>query len=480
MSRIFETNAPSLDAKGTWGDKILKRNAFGQLLADAPVVNGVSILSARPDALMRSYCDALRAAITSLAKEENDIEAAIGSEARTDLLLRKSRYFEGRRHNLTLIEKYCEPMSALLDGCAERAAYTADWIASHHTGWNPEEMIPYFYQDWGGTPDFDEVRALLCGALERFSPDLLSVAVLGAGACGVVRSCAEIFDLTFGVDLAVPTLLLANGMLTGDSPTVYLEGGGWRSVELVPQPPAPNSIRLIAADVNSLPFVDGAMSAIVTQYLMDLMSDPLVTAREIRRVLKPGGVWINFSLPMKLPDEPLCFGQPALSELKGMLEPLGYEQVLAENRPFSLLNMRGLSPEADWAQQIVHYVVMRANEICDGKKGPAAPFGAYPSGDDWWRAVPRRMQARAVEIRRCRVFEVKGEENRTDIGTQGRFLSLPEEMANVFDALFSNVDGQRTNRQILEKMICDSIPITEEDYKSLIDILTKQHNVLSL
>lgn len=66
---------------------------------------------------------------------------------------------------------------------------------------------------------------------------------------------------------------------------------------------APENCRLILADAQKIPLDDNSVDAVTTAYGIRNIEDPAKCAREVLRVLKPGGTW--GILELTLPSSPL-------------------------------------------------------------------------------------------------------------------------------------------------------------------------------
>ncbi len=97
----------------------------------------------------------------------------------------------------------------------------------------------------------------------------------------------------------------------------------------------------IVADAHWLPFRDHTLSAVVSANVFEYLRDPFQTAREVKRVLQPGGtVYINvaFILPLSTPDyhDRFRFTRRGLLSLFGDLDIL---DIGASSGPVMALSM---------------------------------------------------------------------------------------------------------------------------------------------
>lgn len=431
-----------------------------------PIIAGIPVLALRPAALVAAHHQSLVEARAGLVHQRARAAALTGGLAE-----RAERRLHGLEQNHALLARYLAPVAEYLRSAGEPALEFIDRFAVEEGGASGGAMLPYFYQDWGGTAEFSSVQSLITGALARHGGD--TAAILGAGACGVAHACARSRRVTYAVDLSIPTLLIARGVLGGDALTVHLEAAGWQPVALTPPVPANGELHLVAADVSALPFADGSLSAVVTQYLMDIVGDPLGVAAEIRRVLAPGGVWINFSIPFKVPGEPPELGAPGLDELPGILGPCGFAIVERERRRFTLINVDALDDAVARRQHEVHFFVARA--------AGAAPVPAArgPSDAAWWQRVPRVAPGHDVQIIRRQVFEATGRSERVEVGSAQLGFPAAPDVLFFIEALFSQLDG-RSTRALYDALAAAGIPFEERAFYELVRMLAERHGVLRL
>jgi SAM-dependent methyltransferase len=353
----------SMEGLGTCLDDLVCVRCGGALVAhDAtlecarctgtyPVLGGIPLLLHRPAAALAVCRLSITADRASAEAIEHQSRAALRRRPSALLRQRVERWRRGTLANLDLVQAHAGPLTPQPGSDPDEDLGILDWVACQASGWSIHRLLPYFHQDWCGTPQFEEVRSLVVDAWRRHGNGAGGIAVLGAGACGLVHALAKEAGPVYGVDLCLPALLLARTLLSGNALDVALEGAEWRSVHVPPPPPAAHRMALLQANVNALPFANGALSVVVTQYLMDLVSSPLWLCAELQRVLRPGGLWINFSNPFSVPGEPIELDRPGLAEVRELLATSGFEVLEAERREFALNDLCGVLPERHSARR---------------------------------------------------------------------------------------------------------------------------------
>lgn len=152
--------------------------------------------------------------------------------------------------------------------------------------------------------------------------------VLGCGAGRMADELAKSSPNVVGVDLSLP-LLVAARLMEEHPMTVYAphETNVRSASEIYPalelRRPAVGA-RLVAADALRLPFFDGSISALVSDYFTDVVP-PTRLLKEARRVLEPGGIFVHFG-PLGysiLHDAAEMF---SVEELRVLLRDVGFEQ----------------------------------------------------------------------------------------------------------------------------------------------------------
>jgi ubiquinone/menaquinone biosynthesis methyltransferase len=131
-------------------------------------------------------------------------------------------------------------------------------------------------------PTYDSVNHVMSAGIDRRWRTRTVAQLAGGGAGPVLDLCAGTMDLTALVAAARPddrivALDFSPGMLD-------------RGRAKVPR------AETVVGDATALPFADGEFAAVVCGFGMRNLSDPRAGAREVRRVLQPGGVFVTLEL----------------------------------------------------------------------------------------------------------------------------------------------------------------------------------------
>jgi SAM-dependent methyltransferase len=451
-----------------------------------PMVSGIPVLTHRPRALLSAYTQALRRSASRIRELESaETDNPDSNSSQNPYRGRVQGALAGMRSNLSLLQTYMKPAEAHLEGESMTLGF-ADAISSWGAGWSADGMLPYFYIDWGNTDAFSRVQSFLLASLREHSADSEAIAVLGAGACGLVNALAKHFDYAYGIDLSLSVLLVANGVLRGDPIVVHFKDVGWRAAELRNRQPPHTNIRLAVADVVSLPFEGSSLSAVVTQYLMDIVGNPLRVANEIHRVLKPGGVWLNYSLPLHQPAEPPEFGLFTLDELPAFLKSADLQLVKAHHDNFVVTDFRRFDQSAPvWTHNVHFFIAQR----------PAAPSASGTvldhnstlgeSDDTWWDTVPRFFNGNTAQIIHATSYRA-GLRNHSpelsfglDVFPLNRF-PIAEDHANFLMLVLDLIDGKRTFGQIRDQLTPNGFQMTDSDLRELFYYLSDRHGIVRI
>jgi len=379
--------------------------------------------------------------------------------------------------SIALMETIMQPVSDHVRSGAMEPFAPIDWLLGHEIGYKYWEALPNFYQDWARIPEFEFAESLIVDGLLRHRPDAGTVAVLGAGACGIVNASAVHFGCTYGMDLSIPSLLLAQPLLGGKAIEVHFKQADWQPIHLAPGISNTGEIRLFAADVSRLPFAESSLSAVVTQYLMDLLDNPLQVAAEIRRVLKPSGIWVNFSVPFDIPGEPTSIVPPGIAEVKTLLEPIGLEFIEGSSERFRVWNFDRIYPGGERIEHEVHFFCFRRTTRTPASQSSARTW-RNPIHHEWWRQIPHLAPGKEIQIIHRQMLTSNSTTDATELKI-GRTAVPPESMALV-EELFRQIDGRRTLSHIWKELTSRAIEISEVQYCELIQHLTNERQVLHL
>ena len=131
-------------------------------------------------------------------------------------------------------------------------------------------------------PTYDTLNRLMSAGVDRRWRARTIAELRDAPRGPVLDLCAGTLDLTAMLVRACP----GDRVVAVDFSPAMLEAG---------RPKAP-SVETVVADATALPFADGEFSAVVCGFGMRNLSDPAAGAREVRRVLRAGGVFVTLEL----------------------------------------------------------------------------------------------------------------------------------------------------------------------------------------
>lgn len=442
-----------------------------------PVIDGIPVLLHRPRAGLRGNEAALEQSRADARETERRLQWALADHPSAGLARRIERWRLGTAANLELMQSYTAPISAYLNGSPEGEAHgLLDFASSRDVGWTPNALLPYFHQDWCDGTGFEAVRGLVSTALARHSAAPQKVAVLGAGACGLAHALSSRCERVYGVDLCLPALLMAQALMRGGRLTVSLEKAGWRAVDIHgPRAPASN-VQLIQANVNALPFADASLSAVVTQYLLDLMGNPLALAAEIRRVLVPGGVWINFSNPFPMPAECEATGRPDLAEASELLDAAGFRVLDAQRQEFVLNDVHAVDPSAVRRRQEVHFFVTQKRvqhaTDDDGRRWMRDP--------GWWRCTVTNVPG--VDVKVLRELRLDPNDPGSDalLSIGGQTVPLPDEVATGVAGLFQLLGRGLSLEAVAGHLEEVGLPMSRAELRELVHYSSEHYGFVRL
>jgi SAM-dependent methyltransferase len=403
-----------------------------------PDVGGVRVLLADPFPALQAIRDEVLASFARSAAAS----VASGSDKHADAAMAA---------NQRLYEHVTKPALAVARGSAPPSALAATFAASGE-GWALTSLLRYFYADWGRPRD--EVRTLLCNDARQYARAGGVALVLGCGAGGLVHDLAIEHGFTCGLDASVPTLLLARELCEGAAFECHLEKAGWKRVTLQGDAAPKDRVQWVAANGLRLPFLDGSVDVVVTQYLLDLVPDPGRLIAEMNRVLRDGGVWIAFGPAPKT----LRTGE----DFAACVRTMGFEVLVAEARTWAHLDTQALDP---WSHHGVHgalHAVVR-------KVGTVAEQPAELAIRRYFAGEREALLARAPRWRPGVVPRVSRRLDRagwddTEVHAASLVLRPRDEpAASELVAMLREIDGTHRVGDVVGAMSARQPPVAERD-----------------
>lgn len=443
-----------------------------------PSIDGIPLFIPDAPASLQAYLAEMEEAkttLTGMADTLREHQRLCGAD---EFSGRIARMLGAIQENLDVLASPYRPIGEFLQDRPTQPDFLA-WSLIK-TGTNFLDLLPYFYQDWAQTPDFEKVDKKVCQSILEHCQNRQSVAVLGAGACGLLHSVAGHFDDAYGVDLSLPTLLAAKTFMAGEPLSFHLADANWQKITLAPPKPTSGNIHFLTANVNNLPFKDGSLSLVVTQYLLDIVSNPLGLAKEIRRILKPDGVWINFSKPFRVNTDPPILGARRLDELPALFNSLGFDVAVLEKNRFRYLNLEKISDETDTIDQLIHYFVLKIHDgqADDGQAANRKVSRFFLPNDGVWHDIPRLVKGRGLIFSDMKAFDGEGGCNEwSRISVMGHTFPIPGDFALLLETLFKAIDGHR-DLQAIFKIQEATIGLDKQAFLKLIYILNVPHYLI--
>lgn len=442
-----------------------------------PVVDNIPIMMPRARHVLGAYVPELRAPRARLDELTMGL-APFTREGGHELSERAERIIEGASQNANLMEAHCRPIIDYLNREEATDDFTA-WAALQR-GYRYSSLLAYFYQDWCGTRDFDAVRNLFEPAVRDYCTDRESLAVLGAGACGLLYVLSKYFHSSYGVDLSLSGLLMAKHLMEGEAVSISLEHAGWKTVALSPPEPSGGDIRFVVANVMSTPFQDASLSLVATQYLLDIVPNPMWFIEEIHRILKPEGLWINFSKPFRWLDDPVHMGPRTLKEIRPLLGRMHFDVRHTKMLRFKPFNVDDVYLGGDRFDHEVHFFVAHKavtntlQLLTDGRGRMRSDRTTA------WAQIPSVVRDREVAFLYKKCFSVGGVENTFELRIMNMSVPMKQDHVRLAEALFQCIDGKRTLREIWHILGDGGDDISEQDFLDLIRCLNIDHYLLDI
>lgn len=444
-----------------------------------PILNGVVLFIPKSTTSLQGYVKEMeeaKAELTGIADNLGNLQKQFETSEFSSRIIKTQKAVQT---NLNILQEPYLPIIKFVQNQPEHDDLLA-W-SMVKTGTTFLDMLPYFYQDWSGTSDFEKVKSRIYRSIMENATDRESVAVLGAGACGLLYSVADFFEISYGIDLSLPTLLAAKSFIGGKPLKFNLSDADWQKITLTPPKQSTKNIHYLATNVNNMPFKNGSLTLVITQYMLDIVSNPIGLAQEIRRVLKPEGLWINFSKPFRVAGDPSILGMRKLDELPALFNSLGFEVINLENERFNYLNLENVSREVDTVNQLVHFFTLRKSKSFEQNKTTKQVSRFFdPSCSSVWNERPRIVADRNLIFSQQKSFDGASSVNESlSISVMGHTFSIPPDFAFLLDTIFRAIDGERNLREIylIQK---NAIGLDEKSFLLLIYILNILHYLIEL
>jgi SAM-dependent methyltransferase len=405
-----------------------------------PLVGGIAVMVSEPGDYLRSQLGAV----------ERDLREAVRRSASLDMLAQAGvPHASIERHRDVLAAETARaeafrdlmaPAAGFVSGNAAGPAHASGVRRSGFSGWALEALLPFLLRDWMETPERDFERSLIATALEKVLPQRKgkSIAFAGCGAGGLLARMPSAFDQVFGFDLSFPMLAAARRLLDGHDLELALPRSVANSGSvLLKGCVAPSPVSLLAMDALDTAFADGVLDCVITCFVLDLMADPRLLAREVHRILSPSGVWINYG-----PSGPAkALWRFDTEESAAFFTANGFEVVETEMHRTTHLDLSRHFPAWNFRNQVCYLTISQK-----GERRPQKPQAALPSAQAVAAIIPRHFPAAQLIERES----LNGHRDLTIILRHERIPGLSQacEISADMRRLIRPVDGVKTVGEI--------------------------------
>lgn len=444
-------------------DRMLSEDASQNLTCPTcgtfyPTLGGVRTLVMNPEGLLSLHARWLSSGAQDGQTLNNSPGFLEGVPVSPESLSILARSREGQAANRALAGEFYRPVYEYL-AQSKAGEGLIGLLTSYPSGGLFSYYIPYFYRDWQGTEEARFVNGLFTEAIRKYCGQRDRVAVLGCGACGLLYSVSEFFPQSFGVDLSVPALLVAQHLLQGGQIdlSINLPQDRFPKVQKVVSlngaAEVRDGIHLMAANVNHLPFPSSSLSCVTTQYLIDAMSDQRMLAAEIHRVLADDGIWINFGIPV---------GATAVDTTTHLDLPWFFDHLGFDVHEVSLQRYKHLdySELTEWRTTVVHNNIFFVAKKNGSRSHPHdADFADYFAGQS--RSIlgrsPRLSREMRISVANRREFYAGGVAEKHDVhvhamGSELFSREIPIEAAVFLDKFLQAMDGKQTVSAVTDSL----------------------------
>jgi len=416
-----------------------------------PSIDGVHIMLSEPMGFLNTWINKIKTDRDQLSGEKSEFETV---KDNLDFRVRKraEKILSGKSMNIDLVERHMSKCRDLLKDIQYNPKFS-DLPYQLLCGWEPRAMLPYFYQDWGNTDQLDRVAELFKDAIDKYTTSRSRSVVIGSGAGGLLKKLSSNFETTYGVELSLPIHLIAKSMIEGNTIEYDLEGSSERTNISIKSSAEINlaDIKYIAADALNLPFPSNSISVVVTQFITDIIEAPANLAKEIHRVLETGGIWIDLSLPFRVPTDPKLLQNRTHEDAGAFLEDNGFEVVSINRQRYTNCNT---APAIEWDNQTQHTPIFFTGRKMLKENNNADDYFAdwYQKRDpSIWEMFPNLVGEREITILRGTTLSKGGKKSPvTAIQIKGlsQLFRLTPVLVEGLEVILELMDGTNPIRKI--------------------------------
>jgi uncharacterized protein YbaR (Trm112 family) len=307
--------------------------ACGPCSTPFPLVGGIPALFAEPAATLGEWRNRQQFAVESHVREAARLQAALSGTALRPLARERLALLQ-RAHadQATRLQELLAPLGVAQRGGAAYATHLA-----LRTRLPPDQgLTTYFaniHRDWcWGDAENAASCELVAGALGGDAPSPLLVLGAGAGRLAYDLHARLAPGLTIALDFNPLLLLAASRIIAGEpvglwefplAPRSLADQAVLRTLS-APAPAAPG-LQLVLGDALRPPFRRASIGAVVTPWLVDIVSEDFqALAGRMNRLLPAGGRWVIFGS--------LAFGQAeatarySLEEVLALVMDAGFDE----------------------------------------------------------------------------------------------------------------------------------------------------------
>jgi SAM-dependent methyltransferase len=414
-----------------------------------PALLGIPILVRDPLGYVRSELTSLTRAVDNTRRRRDRLERNGRDAGLSDVSL------ERHRDVLETEIARAETLLGLLEPAAQALGDQAgETLGARRSGWTVDALFPYLLRDWTSTPELEAISARIGAALEQTFPDPsgTSVVLVACGAGGLLAEIPPGFERVLGFDLTLPVLGVARHLLDGKSLDLAMPRAinprGHITLRRREGRPSASDVELVAMDALDTAFADGSVGCVVTSFLIDLFPEPRRLAREIHRILRDDGVWINYG-----PSGPLqAFFRFDQAESAAFLDAAGFTVSGVEAYRATYLDLSRDCPSWSFQNHVCYLASAR-------KTGEAREklIRKTPDADEIPKIVPRHFPG-ATLLHRQNLGEEPMQITRLrHDGVLGRTINL--EISSDTARVMMLVDGNRTVDEIAGLFNQDATPV---------------------